>query len=69
MHKEAKTINTRTIRHGRSRAAGFAGNDNAIWVRAKYNHQGPAGFSLWFHLPGFHFGYAFFFFPIAISHK
>ena len=23
------------------------------------NHQGTAGFSLWFHLPGFHFGYLF----------
>ena len=26
---------------------------------SKYNHQGTADFSLWFHLPGFHFGYAF----------
>ena len=25
---------------------------------SKYNHQGTAGFSLWFHLPGFYFGYA-----------
>ena len=26
---------------------------------SKQNHQGTAGFSLWFHLPGFHFRYAF----------
>ena len=24
---------------------------------SKFSHQGTAGFSLWFHLPGFHFGY------------
>ena len=27
---------------------------------SKYTHQGTAGFSLWLHLSGFHFGYAFF---------
>ena len=26
---------------------------------SKLSHQGTAGFSLWFHLPGFHFGYLF----------
>ena len=25
----------------------------------KFSHQGTAGFSPWFHLPGFHFGYPF----------
>ena len=27
--------------------------------RSKLNHRGTAGFCLWFHLPGFHFGYLF----------
>ena len=27
---------------------------------SELNHQGTAGFSPWFHVPGFHFGYLFF---------
>ena len=30
-----------------------------IWVWVKIEPQGTAGFSLLFHLPGFHFGYLF----------
>ena len=28
-------------------------------IGSKFNHQGTTGFSSWFHLPGFHFGYPF----------
>ena len=30
-----------------------------MWVWSKLNKQGTAGFSAWFHLAGFHFGYLF----------
>ncbi|CAJ1365608.1 unnamed protein product [Effrenium voratum] len=32
----------------------------SMWLWVKTNHQGTAGFSLWFHLPGVHFGVTLF---------
>ena len=41
------------------KAADHSGSLSATFgYGSKLNHQGTAGFSLWFHLPGLHFGYA-----------
>ena len=49
------------IRQGQQVGCPLSGQ---LWISSlgsgsKLNHQGTTGFSPWFHLPGFHFGYLF----------